>query len=53
MSDVHLALALQALRRMASGVECKHLCTTAKKSNAAPVSDAYKQLQVQGEGFGA
>jgi len=49
MSDVHFCLALQALRCVAAGVECKLLGTTAQKSNAAPVSDAHKEVQVQSE----
>jgi hypothetical protein len=49
MSDMYSALAFQALRCVASCVECELLCTTAQKSNAAPVADAHKQVQIQGE----
>jgi len=42
-------LALQALCRMTSGVECEVPGTPAQKSNAAPVSDAHEEIQIQGE----
>jgi hypothetical protein len=49
MSDVYFGLALQSLCRMASGVECEVPSTPAQKSNAAPVSDAHEEIQIQGE----
>jgi hypothetical protein len=49
MSDVYIGLALQALCRMASGVGCEIPGTPAQKSNAAPVSDAHEEIQIQGE----
>ena len=53
MSDVYFGLAFQALRCVASGVECKLLGTPAQKSNAAPVSDAHEEVQIQGERLSA
>jgi hypothetical protein len=52
MSDVKSAFPFQALRGVASGVECKLLCTTAQKPDAASVSNANKQVQIQGERLG-
>jgi hypothetical protein len=52
MSDVYSGLVFQALRCVAAGVESKVLCTTAKESNALPVSDAHKKVQIQGERLG-
>jgi len=52
VSDVYSGLAFQAPRRMASGVDHEFLCATAQESNAAPVSDANKQVQIHGERFG-
>lgn len=52
MGDVSSGLAFQPLRCVASGVDCKHLCTPAEKSNAAPISDTHKKVQIQGERFG-
>jgi hypothetical protein len=49
MSDVQLTVTLQALRRVASGIKCKCLGAATQKSNAAPVSDAHEQGQIQGE----
>jgi hypothetical protein len=49
MSDVYFGFAFQALRCVASGVERKLLRATAQKSNATPVSDAHKEVHVQGE----
>jgi hypothetical protein len=34
---------------MASGVGCEIPGTPAQKSNAAPVSDAHEEIQIQGE----
>jgi hypothetical protein len=31
MGDIYSGLAFQALRRVASGVECKRLCTISQK----------------------
>ena len=53
MSDVYPSVTLQALRRLASGVECKCLGAAAQKSDTAPVPDAYKQIQIQIERFDA
>jgi hypothetical protein len=53
MGDVCSSLAFQALRCMASEVDVKLLCTTAQKSNAAPVSDAHEEVQIQCERLGA
>jgi hypothetical protein len=53
MGNVHLAAAFQSLRRMASGVECEHLCTRTQKSKSASVSDADIKIQIQGERLGA
>ena len=52
MSDVYSGLAFQALRCMASGVESELLCTSTQESNAAPVPDADKQVQIHVERFG-
>src|SRR5947207_2254763 len=52
MSDICFGLAFKALRCVASGVKCELLCTTAQKSNAAPVSDAHEEVQIQGERVG-
>jgi hypothetical protein len=52
MGDVRPGLAFQALRCMASSVDCKHLCAPAQKSNAAPVPDTHKKVQIQEERFG-
>ena len=52
MSDVYSGLAFQPLRRMASGVESELLCATTQESNAAPVPDTHKQVQLHAECFG-
>jgi hypothetical protein len=49
MGDVHSVLAFQPMRCMASGVECELPGTPTQKSNAASVSDAHKEVQVQSE----
>jgi hypothetical protein len=49
MGDVSARLAFEALRSVAPGVERKLPSTTSKKSNASPVSDANKKIQIQGE----
>ena len=49
MSDVDFGLAFQAVRCVASGVECKVPGTPAQKANAAPVPDAHEQVQIQGQ----
>ena len=53
MSDVYFGLAFQALRCVASRVECELPGTPAQKTNAAPVSDAHENVQIQGERLGA
>jgi hypothetical protein len=53
MSDVSFGLALQSLRCVAAGVDGKLPCTTAQESNAAPVADANKNVQIQDESLGA
>jgi hypothetical protein len=49
MCDVDPALALQTLRCVASSVEGKSLCAPAQESNASPIPDAHKQVEVQDE----
>ena len=46
MSDVHLTLALQSLRRMAPGVDGELPGATAQEPNAAAVADADKEIQI-------
>jgi hypothetical protein len=53
MSDVYLAITFQALCRMAPGVQRKLLGAAAQESNAAQVSDADEQIQIQRERFDA
>jgi len=53
MGDVYFGLALQSLRCVAAGVDGKLPCTTAQESNAAPVADAHKKVQIQDESLGA
>ena len=53
MGDAYSCLALQTLRCVAAGVDGKLPCTTAQESNATQVADAYKEVQIQGETFGA
>jgi hypothetical protein len=45
-------IAFQALRCVASSVERKLLGAPTQKSNAAPISDAHKKVQVQGKRLG-
>jgi hypothetical protein len=49
MSYIHFALALQPLRGVASGAECKLMCARAQKLDAATVSDAHEKVRIQGE----
>jgi hypothetical protein len=53
MSDVYSCLVLQTVRCAAAGVDGELLSTTAQESNAAPVADAHKKVQVQDKSFGA
>jgi len=52
VGDVYLGFAFHSLRRVTSGIEYKLLGVFAQKLDAAPVSDPYKQVKVQGECFG-
>jgi hypothetical protein len=46
MGDVLSGLAFQTPRGMTAGVDCQLPCTTAQESNAAPVTDAHKEIKV-------
>jgi len=52
MSDIYSRIASQALRCVASSVDCELLCAPAQKSDPAAVSDTYKKVQIQGECLG-
>ena len=49
MGEVYSGFAFQALRCVASSIDCKFLGAPTEKTNTAPISDAHKEIQIQCE----
>jgi hypothetical protein len=53
VGDVYFALALQSLGGVAPRVYREFLSAPAQKSNAPPISDTHKKVEIKGQRFGA